>query len=154
METRAPVYGNFTAFADHDPSQIIFRPLIEHHSLTNLIVGAILTGLKDPNGYMKRVQVFNPFSQRICEMPSLPPNGVVDGATMCGDLLCGYTGWNNCARWVGGSFVAATVTLVAQRRWHMCWARPNGVRLLGGYYSPKGRFFRSSKINSSHFSAF
>ena len=68
--------------------------------------------------------------------------------TMGGDLLCPYgdpnVSGNKCARWVGGSFVKATVTLVEIRGDHLCWARPNGVRLLGGGNS-QGRFLRSSK---------
>ena len=76
-------------------------------------------------------------------------------ARMCGDLLCPvrvttpgyYTQYvtKKCARWVGGSFVAATVTLVEPREIHLCWTRHNGVRLLGGADSPKGRFEISSK---------
>ena len=71
------------------------------------------------------------------------------GYTMCGDLLCGR---KKCARWVGGSFVANTVTLVEDRQEQLCWARHNGVRLLGGSYIRngwnkiyKGRFSSSSK---------
>ena len=82
------------------------------------------------------------------------------GYTMCGDLLCGR---KKCARWVGGSFVANAVTLMEEdRRGHMCWARHNGVRLLGGKFKYlsrssdgqgwvdnqgylKGRFSSSSK---------
>ena len=67
-----------------------------------------------------------------------------DIGPMCGDLLCPVTDMK-CARWVGGSFVAATVTLVELRSTHLCWTRHNGVRLLGGADSPKGRFEISSK---------
>ena len=71
------------------------------------------------------------------------------GGTMCGDLLCPmrYSEYvmKKCMRWVGGSFVKATVTLAENRQHHLCWARHNGVRLLGGNFSPKGRFSRSSK---------
>ena len=56
---------------------------------------------------------------------------------MCGDLVCH---WKTCARWVGGSFVKATVTLVEIRGGYLCWARPNGVRLLGGDLISKGWF--------------
>ena len=76
-----------------------------------------------------------------------------DGGTMCGDLLCPMHDPlsriqgdpRKCMRWVGGSFVKATVTLAKKRQHHLCWARHNGVRLLGGYLSPKGRFSKSSK---------
>ena len=141
---------------------MIFRPLIEHHSLTNLIAGAILTGLYEPDPEFKTenpdgsrtwfhtgVEVFNPFNKRVCKMASMPiDRRSLLSSSMCGDLLCPYTTLRNCARWVGGSFVAAAVTLVNKRGdGGLCWARPNGVRLLGGYYSPKGRFYRSSKLN-------
>ena len=47
--------------------------MIEHHSVKNLIVGAILTGGPNviQNLAYKKVEVFNPFSQRVCEMPDL-----------------------------------------------------------------------------------
>ena len=139
---------------------MIFRPLIEHHSLTNLIAGAILTGLYEPDPEFKTenpdgsrtwfhtgVEVFNPFNKRVCKMASLPKDATSGTTTMCGDLLCPYKTLSNCARWVGGSFVAAAVTLVNMREQHLCWARPNGVRLLGGHHSSKEQFYRSSKLN-------
>ena len=148
---------------------MIFRPLIEHHSLTNLIAGAIVTGLEQSQKsrygvwgvYHNGVEVFNPSTKRVCKMASLPLQFCCTTGAMCGDLLCHYTvttPWerkhegiksHDCGRWVGGSFVAAAVTLTVQWRTnHLCWARPNGVLLFGGHYSPKGRFFRSSKLNS------
>ena len=69
-------------------------------------------------------------------------DGNRDIGPMCGDLLCDR---RKCARWVGGSFVKDAVTLVEDRQYHLCWARHNGVRLLGGTYSSKGRFSSSSK---------
>ena len=67
---------------------------------------------------------------------------------MCGDLFCSCgMYYKSCARWVRGSFVAAEVTLVVARQGHLCWARPNGVYLLGGAFSPTGRFSSSSKFN-------
>ena len=70
-----------------------------------------------------------------------------DIGPMCGDLLCAR---KKCARWVGGSFVKDAVTLMEEdRRGHLCWARHNGVRLLGGTALNqgylKGRFSSSSK---------
>ena len=64
-----------------------------------------------------------------------------DRGTMCGDLLCFR---KKCARLVGGSFVKDAVTLVEDTG-QLCWARHNGVRLLGGGFSAKGRFSSSSK---------
>ena len=45
------------------------------------------------------------------------------------------------ARWVEqlGKFVKAGVTLKQLRSQHLCWKRKNGVLLLGGENSPKGR---------------
>ena len=43
--------------------------------MKNLIVGAIVTGQIMDSGGQKingRVEVFNPFNQRVCEMPILP----------------------------------------------------------------------------------
>ena len=40
--------------------------MIEHHSVKNLIVGAIVVGIN------RKVEVFNPLNQRVCEMPDLP----------------------------------------------------------------------------------
>ena len=61
--------------------------------------------------------------------------------TMCGDLLCPYgdpnVSGNKCARWVGGSFVA-TGWLRQRRQEHLCWARPNGVHLLGEHNPTPG----------------
>ena len=68
-------------------------------------------------------------------------DGYRDIGPMCGDLLCDR---RKCARWVGGSFVKDAVTLVEDRQYHLCWARHNGVRLLGGF-SSKGRFSSSTK---------
>ena len=147
---------------------MIFRPLIEHHSLTNLIAGAIVTGLEQSQKsrygvwgvYHNGVEVFNPSTKRVCKMASLDLDFASGVGAMCGDLLCPYTvttPWerkhegiksHDCGRWVGGSWVAAAVTLQHTRQEHLCWARPNGVLLLGGLNSPKGRFFRSSKLNS------
>ena len=49
--------------------------MIEHQSVKNLIVGAIVIGLLniwgDRDRYRGRFEVFNPFSQRVCEMPDL-----------------------------------------------------------------------------------
>ena len=49
--------------------------MIEHLSVKNLIVGAIITGrnakLEYSNG---KVEVFNPLNQRVCEMPDLKGN--------------------------------------------------------------------------------
>ena len=80
-------------------------------------------------------------------MASLPKDAHGTETAMCGDLLCTYKTLSNCGRWVGGSFVEAAVTLVHWREKHLCWARPNGVRLLGGHHSPKEQFYRSSKLN-------
>ena len=74
---------------------------------------------------------------------------------LCGDLICGTGGnphpYKKCLRLVKSEekvkFVTAKVTLVQSRLWNLCWARPNGVRLLGGFYSHKGRFCRSRKLN-------
>ena len=118
---------------------------------------AIVTGLEQSQKsrygvwgvYHNGVEVFNPSTKRVCKMASMPTDRrSMASSSMCGDLLCPYTTLRNCARWVGGSFVAAAVTLVNMRERHLCWARPNGVLLLGGLNSPKGRFFRSSKLNS------
>merc|ERR1712156_1230501 len=58
---------------------------------------------------------------------------------MCGNLLCYYNNYNQCARWVEqlGRFVKADVTLKQYRYQHLCWERENGVLLLGGSKSPK-----------------
>ena len=45
--------------------------MIEHHSVKNLIVGAILTGGPNRNKPYKKVEVFNPNNQRVCEMPEM-----------------------------------------------------------------------------------
>ena len=115
--------------------------------MKNLIVGAIVIGLVKLYGghYHQKSEVFNPYNQRVCEMPDSlgDERKWWDGiGTICGDLLCDR---RKCARWVGGSFVKDAVTLVEDRQYHLCWARHNGVRLLGGTYSPKGRFEISSK---------
>ena len=122
--------------------------------------------------YGGKFEVFNPYNQRVCEMPDLigdeqifgysfflflnhklfynvkfkMPDSVDlrrygDRGTMCGDLLCFR---KKCARLVGGSFVKDAVTLVEDTG-QLCWARHNGVRLLGGGFSAKGRFSSSSK---------
>ena len=46
--------------------------MIEHHSVKNLIVGAILTGGPNVRKVYEKVEVFNPNNQRVCEMPDLP----------------------------------------------------------------------------------
>ena len=45
--------------------------MIEHQSVKNLIVGAIVIGMvKMFDGYYrKKFEVFNPYNQRVCEMP-------------------------------------------------------------------------------------
>ena len=54
--------------------------MIGHHSVKNLVVGAIVTGTTGPCWYVgttcseRKVEVFNPFNQRVCEMPDLPCN--------------------------------------------------------------------------------
>ena len=58
--------------------------MIGHHSVKNLVVGAIVTGTTGPccNPAMcsdKKVEVFNPFNQRVCEMPDLPGNEHIFG---------------------------------------------------------------------------
>ena len=142
--------------------------MIEHHSVKNLIVGAILTGGLRWGVPHQKVEVFNPFNQMACEMPDLSGDEQIfgfhlltlkaapaySGATLCGDLLCSVlygSSQKKCARRVGGSFVIATGSLWQGRRGHLCWARPNGVhllgrhhpkpgvRLLGGRWSDKGR---------------
>ena len=47
--------------------------MIEHQSVKNLIVGAIVIGIvKMFDGYFGgKVEVFNPYNQRVCEMPDL-----------------------------------------------------------------------------------
>ena len=68
--------------------------------------------------------------------------------TMCGDLFCVQ---NKCARWVGGSFVKDAVTLAVDRREHLCWARHNGVRLLGGSFNSKSSLtFPANRIHFSN----
>ena len=47
--------------------------MIENHSVKNLIVGAIVIGMVkmfDAN-YGGKFEVFNPYNQRVCEMPDL-----------------------------------------------------------------------------------
>ena len=51
--------------------------MIEHQSVKNLIVGAIVIGMVkmfDGNGRKngKKIEVFNPYRQRVCNMPDLP----------------------------------------------------------------------------------
>ena len=47
--------------------------MIENHSVKNLIVGAIVIGLVKLYGghYHQKSEVFNPYNQRVCEMPDL-----------------------------------------------------------------------------------
>ena len=56
--------------------------MIEHHSVKNLVVGAIVTshiGKYDTSKSRNPVDVFNPFNQRLCEMPDLPGNEHIFG---------------------------------------------------------------------------
>ena len=65
------------------------------------------------------------------------PDGQTYG-TMCGNLLCPFEGSMSCGKWEDtlGVFVKAAVTLVDNRQGSLCWARNNGVLLLGGTYTP------------------
>ena len=74
-------------------------------------------------------------------------NDIGNSATMCGNLLCPFGNYRSCGKWVDtlGVFVKAAGTLVNRRTRHLCWARNNGVLLLGGSSSPKGRFSISRK---------
>ena len=47
--------------------------MIEHQSVKNLIVGAIVIGMVKIFGgqYRQKSEVFNPYNQRVCEMPDL-----------------------------------------------------------------------------------
>ena len=69
----------------------------------------------------------------------------INGGTLCGGLLCGFTDYKNCARWDDalGKFVKAAVHLIEKRQFHICRERDlqrktGNVTLLGGPHSPKG----------------
>ena len=100
----------------------------------------ILTGGPNKNKPYIKVEVFNPNNQRVCEMPDLSNDlyeQIYGMGKMCGDLLCTLGNGKSCLRWDGSSFVRVD-PLRTKRQKHLCWARPNGVYILGEHNPTPG----------------
>ena len=101
--------------------------------------GMLITGgYSYSKGYLKSVEVYNPYINKICKLPDLPY--AVAKHSLCGGLACGGSGspcGGQCMKFGPSGFVKATVSLKKYRRNHLCWKWPRGVLLLGGNNSPK-----------------
>merc|ERR1711874_746764 len=114
----------------------------EHSSLEEegerptLQEGMLITGGWKYSQYLKSVEVYNPYINKICKLPDLPY--AVSEHTLCGGLACGGSGspcGGQCMKFGPSGFVKATVSLKKYRRNHLCWKWPRGVLLLGGDHS-------------------
>ena len=109
----------------------------EHSSLEEegerptLQEGMLITGGWKYSQYLKSLEVYNPYINKICKLPDLPY--AVSEHTLCGGLLCGGRGYErSCLKLGPWGFVKATVSLKQRRKQHLCWNWPGGVLLLGG----------------------
>ena len=80
------------------------------------------------------MEVYNPGSQHSCSLPDLPD--LRHDHSLCGGLLCGgQQSGRSCLSWETHHhiFTTAEVTLLQERKGHLCWAEDSqGVRLMGG----------------------
>ena len=87
-------------------------------------------------GTERQVSVYNPRSNKSCELPDLPEDR--RSHSFCGQLLCGGTsgGYQSCLKFDGENFTTTEVTLANERSHHICWSVGDDVLLLGGFKSP------------------
>ena len=85
------------------------------------------------------VEVFNPLTGHSCPVDDLPKKR--RSGQICNNMICGGYGSpapdRSCEMFDGASsFTRLSVTLVEQRRYHLCWGLQSGaVILLGGFDS-------------------
>ena len=94
------------------------------------------------------VEVFNPHTNRSCNLTDLPGE-VRYGHTLCRDLLCGG---RSCLKLNSqtGVFTNTLVSLEEDRYYHQCWdVEGEGVLLIGGAYSPRSTELVSPDGSSS-----
>ena len=86
-------------------------------------------------GTERQVSVYNPRSNKSCELPDLPSDR--RSHSLCGQLLCGGRGgYQSCLKFDGENFTTTEVTLANERSLHICWNVGDDVLLLGGDQSP------------------
>ena len=91
------------------------------------------------------VEVFNPHTNRSCNLTDLPGE-VRYGHSLCGDLLCGGDSSSSTRRSClkldpqTGVFTSTSVSLEEERALHQCWdvkGEGGPILLIGGGYSPR-----------------
>ena len=103
----------------------------------------LITGGSPSSSVGNSVEVFNPHTNRSCNLTDLPGE-VRYGHSLCGDLLCGGSYSSSTRRSClkldpqTGVFTPAAVRLEEERSHHQCWdVEGEGVLLIGGYNSPR-----------------
>ena len=87
-------------------------------------------------GAPQSAEVFLPWSNTTCELPSLPDRRV--GHVQSGNTLCGGGEWDSstrrsCLQWRQGGWVTLPVTLTEERRSSSVWGTEEGLVIMGGY---------------------
>ena len=95
------------------------------------------------------MELYNPVSQKTCELPDITGGGS-RFHSQCGGLLCGgVSSQDSCLMLdtLTGTFTNTSVKLVEERKGHLCWevdGEGGPILLMGGLYSD-----RSTELVSS-----
>ena len=114
----------------------------------------LITGGQPSSSVGNSVEVFNPYTNRSCNLTDLPGEGR-HYHSLCRDLLCGGGGSptrRSCLKLdpQNGVFTPTSVRLVKERARQQCWdVEGEGVLLIGGYDSPRSTELVSPDGSSS-----
>ena len=118
--------------------------------------GVLITGGSPSRSVGVKVEVFNLHSKRSCQLLDLPGGVRASRHSLCDRMLCGGRYSTRSCRMLNpltGDFTTTSVTLVENRRNHLCWNGDgeNGPTLLiGGSYSSRStELVRSDGLTSS-----
>ena len=97
----------------------------------------LITGGYGANGALNSAEVFLPWTNSTCQLPSLPDER--DGHVQAGPLLCGggdSSTKRSCLKWsvqIGG-WVTLPLTLSEERRRSSIWDRGDQLVIMGGLW--------------------